>query len=122
GFFLFFFASIHIYVITTQAANIGPFESADRFVTGWMWPIYLLLIFMAEIHAAVGVYRLAMKWGTFDGANPQANRKRLKLVKNLLTAFFITLGLLTFAAYMKIGIEHRDHAGERYVPGISSQQ
>ena len=43
-----------------------------------------------------------------------ATRKRLKLVKNLFTVFFLALGLATFAAYMKIGIEHRDRAGERY--------
>ena len=33
----------------------------------------------------------------------------------------MTLGVLTLAAYIKIGIEHRDRVGERYVP-ISAQE
>jgi hypothetical protein len=28
--------------------------------------------------------------------------------------FFLTLGFLTLAAYIKIGIEHKDKVGERY--------
>ena len=89
-------------------------SSADRFVTGVMWPLYLVLLFAVEIHAALGMYRLAVKWGIFDGKDPVATRKRLKRAKTLLTVFFLALGLASFAAYMKIGIEHRDRAGERY--------
>jgi fumarate reductase subunit C len=44
------------------------------------------------------------------------NRRRLTRIKWALTAFFLTLGLLTLAAYMRIGYEHRDDAGERYEP------
>ena len=40
----------------------------------------------------------------------------LKRLKWGITVFFLTLGLLTLAAYMKIGHEHRDRVGERYVP------
>jgi len=114
GFVMFFLGSVHLYIMTTQPASIGPYSSADRFVTDVMWPLYLVLLFAVEIHAAVGMYRLAIKWGIFDGKNPVASRKRIKLAKNVLTVFFLTLGLLTFAAYMKIGIEHKDRAGERY--------
>ena len=35
--------------------------SADRFVTDVMWPLYLVLLFAVEIHAALGMYRLAIK-------------------------------------------------------------
>jgi len=114
GFVMFFLGSVHLYVITTQPETIGPFGSADRFVTGVMWPLYLVLLFAVEVHAAIGMYRLAVKWGIFDGKNPVAMRKRLKMAKNLLTVFFLALGLASFAAYMKSGIEHRDRAGERY--------
>ncbi len=38
------------------------------------------------------------------------------MLKNAMTFAFLALGLLTFAAYTKIGIEHRDRVGERYVP------
>jgi fumarate reductase subunit C len=32
----------------------------------------------------------------------------------------LALGLLTLAAYMKIGHEHRDRVGERYVPSYAA--
>ena len=73
------------------------------------------MLFSVELHATVGMYRLAVKWGIFDGKNPAATRKRLKVVKNLMTVFFLVLGLATLAAYMKVGYDHRDQAGERYV-------
>jgi len=57
-----------------------------------------------------------VKWGWFEGKDPNASRKRLKLVKWAITVFFLVLGLATLAAYMKIGYEHRDRAGEPYVP------
>jgi len=116
GFIMFFLGSVQLYIMMTHPDNIGPYASADRFVTGWMWPLYFVLLFSVELHGAIGMYRLAVKWGVFDGKDAHATRKRLKLAKNALTAFFLILGLLSFTAYVKIGIAHRDRAGERYVP------
>lgn len=120
GFIMFFLGSVHLYVIMTHPADIGPYESADRVWTGWMWPLYLLLLFAVEVHAAIGMYRLAVKWGVFDGADPRASRRRLQRARTALTVFFLTLGLASLAAYVKIGIEHAEHAGEPYVPAASS--
>jgi len=114
GFVMFFIGSVHIYTMFTQADNIGPYASSDRMVTGLLWPLYLVLLFCVELHAAVGMYRLAIKWGVFDRGDPIATRKWLKRMKTGMSVFFLTLGLLSFAAYVKIGIEHRAHAGERY--------
>ena len=50
------------------------------------------------------------------GDNPKRNRRRLHVLKWILTVFFLVLGVATLAAYMKIGMEHADNAGERYVP------
>ena len=116
GFVMFFLGSVHIYVMLTHPDQIGPFASSDRFVSDWMWPLYLVLLIAVELHAGFGVYRLAIKWGIFDGSNPRKNRKRLKVFKNALTTVFLIIGLMTFAAYVKIGIEHKDRAGERYAP------
>ncbi len=116
GFALFFLASIHLYVMLTRPDRIGPFESADRVWSEHYWPLYLVLLFVVEIHGGIGLYRLAVKWGWFAGAHPQATRRRLKTLKWALTAFFLVLGLATLAAYIKIGIEHAPRAGERYVP------
>ena len=52
------------------------------------------------------MYRLAMKWGWFQGRDPDATRAKLKKLKWAITAFFLAIGLLTLVAYIKIGIEH----------------
>lgn len=120
GFVMFFLGSAHLFTILTQPDLIGPFASSDRFVSGGMWPIYLILLFAVEIHGSIGLYRLSLKWGWFDGKNPRKTRKNLKKFKIFLTAFMLILGLATFATYVKIGIEHKDNVGERYIPSMSS--
>jgi len=116
GFALFFLASIHLYVMLTRPDRIGPFESADRVWSDLYWPLYLVLLFVVELHGGIGLYRLCVKWGWFGVAAPNATRKRLKTLKWVLTVFFIALGLATLAAYMKLGIEHAPKYGERYIP------
>jgi len=116
GFALFFLATVHLYVIMTRPERIGPFESADRMWTEFYWPLYLVLLFVVELHAGIGLYRLCVKWGWFGVAEPDATRKRLKTLKWALTVFFLVLGLATFAAYVKLGIEHAPKYGEPYTP------
>lgn len=116
GFALFFFASVHLYQMLLHPGDIGPYESADRVYSGRWWPLYLVLLFTVELHGGVGLYRLAVKWGWFEGEDPNRARTLLKRFKWGITVFFLVLGLLTLAAYMKIGYEHRHRAGERYTP------
>jgi len=116
GFIMFFLGSAHIIIMAINADKIGPYLSADRFVSEGLWPLYLVLLFCAELHGGIGVYRLVIKWGVFDKGDVKRTLKNLKRTKNYLTLFFLTLGLITFAAYIKIGMEHRDHAGQRYQP------
>lgn len=118
GFALFFLASVHLYQMAFHPADIGPYASADRVWTGRMWPLYLVMLFAVELHGGIGFYRLLLKWGVFLGDNPKRNRRRLQKIKWGITAFFLVLGLVTLGAYMKIGIEHADRAGERYVPAV----
>lgn len=120
GFAMFFLGSVHLYVMLTHPAQIGPYESADRVWSQVMWPLYLILLFCVELHGGIGLYRLAVKWGWFEGANPAETRHKLKKLKWYLTAFFLGLGLLTLAAYIKIGIEHSDRVGEPYRPASVS--
>ena len=114
GFAMFFLAPVHLYLMLAHPELIGPYESADRVWSGRMWPLYLVLLFLVEVHGGIGLYRLAVKWGQYK--NPSAMRRRLKQVKWGLTAFFLALGLLTLAAYVKLGMEHAPQVGERYVP------
>lgn len=116
GFALFFLASVHLYIMLTRPDRIGPFESSDRVWSERLWPLYILLLLAVELHGGIGVYRLAVKWGWFTGNDANATRHRLKMVKWALTVFFLVLGFATLAAYIKIGIEHQGHYGERYVP------
>jgi fumarate reductase subunit C len=118
GFAMFFLGSVHIYIMMSQPDMIGPHASADRVWSAWMWPLYILLLLAVEFHGTIGLYRLAIKWGWFDGDDPKATRKKLKLYKKALTAFFLILGFATLAAYMKIGYENAQagKVGERYTP------
>jgi fumarate reductase subunit C len=100
----------------TRPDRIGPFESADRVWSDLMWPLYLVLLFAVEFHGGVGLYRLALKWGWFENGDPLAARRTLRRFKWGLTGFFLVLGLLTLAAYMKIGHDHASQYGQPYVP------
>jgi fumarate reductase subunit C len=116
GFALFFLASMHLWVMLSRPDRIGPFESADRVWSDHFWVLYVFLLLAVEIHAGVGLYRLAVKWGWLSGPDADATRVRLKRLKWAITVFFLALGFATLAAYMKIGIEHAPRYGEPYVP------
>jgi len=122
GFVMFFLGSVHLYIIMTNPDQIGPYASSDRVISEWMWPLYLLLLLAVEWHGSIGLYRLAVKWGWFEGKNAKESRAKLKKAKIYVTAFFLTLGILSLAAYMKIGLEHKNNVGERYVPSSQLQQ
>jgi fumarate reductase subunit C len=116
GFALFFLASVHLYTMISQPGNIGPYASSDRVVSEWMWPLYVLLLVTAVVHAAVGSYRVGVKWGWLPARDPALGRRRLKWVMRGFIVFFLLLGFTSLGTYIRIGIEHRDHYGERYVP------
>jgi fumarate reductase subunit C len=116
GFAMFFLASVHLYQMMMHPEAIGPWQSADRVWSGLWWPLYLVLLFAVELHGGIGLYRLAVKWGWFEGKDPAASRKNLKLLKWALSAFFIVLGLVTLAAYIKIGMGRDARIGKEFVP------
>lgn len=121
GFTMFFLGSVHLYVIMTNSSNIGPYASADRVWSQYMWPLYILLLLAVEFHGTIGLYRLCVKWGWFDGDNPKQTRKTLKKIKWALTVFFLILGFASLAAYMKIGYENAKNGtvGKRYTPSAN---
>lgn len=121
GFVMFFLGSAHLIIMASNADKIGPYMSAERFVTWGLWPMYIVLLFCVELHGAIGLYRLAVKWGVFDGKDPRKNRKRLKKVKMGITVFFLTLGVLSFVAYVKIGME-RERAGKVGIPYATERE
>lgn len=116
GIILMFVIGVHLHEMIMHPSDIGPYASADRAVSGAMWPLDLLMLYAVEIHAGIGLYRLILKWGWFGGADPRRMRRRLRVLISLIVVFFLALGTLSLAAYVKIGLEHRERAGERYVP------
>lgn len=118
GFMLFFLGSIHLYIMMTQPQNIGPFASSDRIYSDMMWPMYLMLLVSVILHAGVGVYRLIMKWGWFDGEKPRENRIKTRKIIKMAVVFYLLIGLFSLASYMKIGYKHQANYGERYNPQV----
>ncbi|RAX57699.1 succinate dehydrogenase/fumarate reductase cytochrome b subunit [Helicobacter monodelphidis] len=100
GFALFFLASVHLYTVLVQPHTIGPEASGFRFVHQHYWLLYIVLLFCVELHASIGLYRLCVKWGWFENFGLQT----LRTIKKAMSAFFIILGLCTFAAYVVQGM------------------
>jgi fumarate reductase subunit C len=115
GFMMFFLGSIHLYIMMTQPQNIGPFASSDRIYSDVMWPMYLMLLVSVVLHAGVGAYRLIIKWGILDGNNPKANRIKSRAVVKGAIIFYLLVGLFSLATYIKIGYEHKENYGEKYI-------
>lgn len=116
GFCLFFLVSVHLYIVIAQPGNIGPYASSDRVWSGNFWILYALLLVAVHLHAGIGMYRLAMKWGALSTASARVVRTRLKIAMWCIVVFFLCLGTASLLTYMQIGIEHADRVGEPYVP------
>jgi fumarate reductase subunit C len=114
GFIMFFLGSAHLFIMLTHPGQIDPYLSADRVFSSNMWPLYLVLLVAVELHGTIGLYRLCMKWGWFGGKDPVKSRKRLKMLKNRITIFLLSLGLIALLVFFIIGWRHSDHVGEPY--------
>tara|TARA_R110002073_G_scaffold105326_1_gene238405 strand:- start:210 stop:935 length:726 start_codon:yes stop_codon:yes gene_type:complete len=121
GFCLFFLIPAHLYTVITQPENIGPYASSDRVWSERFWIVYALLLLTVHVHAAIGIYRLVMKWYAPAGQNAKRTRARLKIAMWCILIFFVVLGSASLLTYMRIGYLHADSAGERYVPAAQAE-
>ncbi|MEM0954719.1 MAG: fumarate reductase cytochrome b subunit [Pseudomonadota bacterium] len=112
GLVLMFTATIHLYEMIMHPGAIGPHASSARVVAGGMWLLDLVLMFAVEVHAGVGIYRLILKWDLFG-----LTRRRVALRKLVIgiVVFYLLLGVATFSAYVKIGLEP-GVGNARYIP------
>ena len=111
--------SVHLYVMLTHPGSIDPYLSADRVISSNMWFVYLILLICVELHGGHRPLRLCMKWGWLQPKNfkdARETRKKLKQLKNRLTIFFLSLGILSLLVFVVIGIRHSDRAGQPYEP------
>jgi fumarate reductase subunit C len=58
--------------------------------------LYLPLLLTVELHAAIGLYRVALKWGAARDLN---SRARLRKIKTILSVAFIAVGLASLLAF-----------------------
>ena len=116
GFAMFFLGSVHLYLMMTIPDKIGPYASADRIYSDRMVILYALLMITVILHAMIGLYRLAVKWGVPVIGSARSSRKIFKALMWITIIFFTLLGYTALSTYYKIGYEHRDNYGERYIP------
>jgi len=114
GFIMFFAGSIHLFMMIVQPQNIGPYISASRIVQDTMWFLYSILLVSVILHAFIGLYRLVLKWGFFEGKNAKVARKRHKIFLKVMIFIYLTLGSLALAKYIYIGLTHDFSDGVRY--------
>lgn len=114
GFVMFFVGSVHLYIMMTQPANIGPFASSSRVVDEFMGPLYFVLLISVVSHAFVGLYRLALKWGFLEGKNTKVSRKIYKIMMKGMILAYILIGLFSLGKYTYIGYTHDFSDGVRY--------
>jgi fumarate reductase subunit C len=121
GFLLFFLTTPHLYQMLLHPGAIGPHASAARIAGGGWAPLYLVLMVSVGLHGVIGLYRLVVKWGWIEGADPARTRRRLLVVASALVVIYCAVGLVTDETYLKIGKEQRDRPGEEYVPAWAHQ-
>ena len=114
GFVMFFTGSVHLYIMMSQPSNIGPFASSSRIVDEFMGPLYFVLLISVVIHAFVGLYRLALKWGFMEGKNTKISRARFKFFMKFMIVAYILIGLASLAKYTYIGLTHDFSDGVKY--------
>jgi fumarate reductase subunit C len=114
GFIMMFIGSVHLYIMMTQPSDIGPFASSSRVVDELMGLLYFVLLISVILHAFIGLYRLALKWGFMEGKNTELSRKRFKLLMKGMIIFYIVLGIFSLAKYTYIGLTHDFSDGVEY--------
>jgi fumarate reductase subunit C len=114
GFIMFFAGSIHLFMMIDEPQNIGPWISSSRIVQDMMWILYVILLVSVILHAFIGLYRVVLKWGFFEGENAKKTRKRHKLFLKIMIAIYLLLGFLALGKYIYIGMTHDFSDGVRY--------
>ncbi|MCE9792012.1 fumarate reductase cytochrome b subunit [Shewanella indica] len=87
---------VHLWLVGSAPETIGPQGSADRIWNQYAWALYLPLLLTVELHAAIGLYRVALKWGAARDLN---SRARLRKIKTILSVAFIAVGLASLLAF-----------------------
>lgn len=87
--------SIHFWVVLS-AWPIGASLSIHRVGQWPQFVFYIALLFLGEMHAGIGLYRLAVKWGW-------PPRRRAGLLFEVISALFLLLGLAALVMFRYLG-------------------
>ena len=98
GFILFFLIPAHLFTMILNP-EIGPHLSAERVYHDNAWLLYALLLPAVVIHAMIGLYRVALKWGL------SSRRAALGNVAKALIIYLLCLGAASLITYVFIGSE-----------------
>ena len=104
GFALFFLVAVHLFMPITVPEDIGGLPSARRVVEDNAWALYIVLLPIVVAHAALGLYRLALKWGWPSFTIGAEGRRRLLLATLGVAAFYLVIDLAALVAYLRIGL------------------
>ena len=82
-------------VLTPLFGDITGIEASTSMarVAAGLWLPYAILLVCVEFHASVGLYRLAVKWGS----GSKLSRETLHRIERFLLWFFLVLGFLVLA-------------------------
>ncbi len=88
-------ASVHFWVVLTswpiEAALSGYRVSQSSYLT-----FYLVLLVLGELHAGIGLYRLAVKWGW-------PPRHKAERFIEIVSAVMLLVGLAALVAFRRLG-------------------
>ncbi|RTR37801.1 fumarate reductase cytochrome b subunit [Shewanella canadensis] len=88
---------VHLWLIGSAPETIGPSGSAARIWNDGVWMLYMPLLLCVELHAAIGVYRVAIKWGAARDLN---TRERMKKIKTIVSVIFVVIGMASLLAFL----------------------
>ncbi|QYK01143.1 fumarate reductase cytochrome b subunit [Shewanella psychrotolerans] len=94
---IFLLLPVHLWLIGSAPETIGPTGSAERIWNDGVWMVYVPLLLCVELHAAIGIYRVAIKWGAERALN---NRSRIKKIKTIVSVVFVVIGIASLLAFL----------------------
>ncbi|QFU21136.1 fumarate reductase cytochrome b subunit [Shewanella eurypsychrophilus] len=97
GVIIFVLLPVHLWLIGSAPETIGPSGSASRIWNDGAWLLYLPLLLSVELHAAIGVYRVAIKWGAARDLNTRARMKKIKVI---ISVVFVLIGVASLLAFL----------------------
>lgn len=121
GFIMFFLGSTHVINMLFFVDEMGPYGSSMRMYDDTMWPFYAILLVAVVLHGNMGLYRLCVKWGWFEGSDTKASRATLRKIQWGVIAFFMIMGTFALATYVKYGSEYSKGKIDKFTPKTERQ-